>query len=442
MTYLNMSQEYILFIKDSATSSAKFTPSTYQTSIRVSFEKPHEQQNAAHQWDLWRYTRKADGTSRGNRFSKAVELGAYPEATIHLQNAGVDGFSFTWTTTLKRPFECSVPISFNFLSTDFHEAKGVEGSLLRLNVTNQEIDSGSYSELVDNPQTSYCLIKVFRTHGAERKMANDYKSMKKKMEKLERVISSQTKVFLAQQEKKKSRPKFKFVDRSFAMTTGPAPKRQRVEDPPASSVGSAADHKLVAELARLELKANSSKAITTFYSSDERQIHPAFHEFGSENVPMTPVDDLEDESVGDSLSFDEMVFDDAESSRFTDCFSSPRSNEMDAFDFDLSSTSSFSPACQGLGLELSTESLPGTNQGFGYGSSAASFTSTSQGFKYEYSPTSFSVASQGWGFESTPGYVPQETKCHVGGPPPGMAATNTTDKPQNHSSSRVGKMSK
>lgn len=106
-------------------------------------------------------------------------------ARIHLQADSFDGFSVLWTSGPGVVAECRIGIRFNFLSTDFTHAKGVKGILTRLCAKTTVVSPPLPEEV---PEISFCEVKVFRDHGAERKLTNDIALVRKRIQKLEQQI--------------------------------------------------------------------------------------------------------------------------------------------------------------------------------------------------------------------------------------------------------------
>lgn len=96
---------------------------------------------------------------------------------IQLERTSLDGFSVTWCadSTTRMP-SCTIGIRFNFLSTDFSHSKGVKGARLRLCAKTETTMPGT-------AELSFCSVKLFRDHGAERKMFNDVAQLKRAIEK-------------------------------------------------------------------------------------------------------------------------------------------------------------------------------------------------------------------------------------------------------------------
>ncbi len=108
-----------------------------------------------------------------------------------------DGFSLVWGTNRHDPRQCSITIQFNFLSTDFSNAKGVHGVTMQLCSKTEEVSTNPLGFPSTDPRISYCRIQLFRSHGAERKMANDIASAEKRIERLgKQLCQSQARAVL------------------------------------------------------------------------------------------------------------------------------------------------------------------------------------------------------------------------------------------------------
>jgi hypothetical protein len=109
----------------------------------------------------------------------------------HLENASFNHFSFVWTAGAGAgPSECGLLVRFHFLSTDFTQSKGVKGVPVRLCAKTELISPpASQSETGSEAEICYCRVKVFRDHGAERKLANDIEHIKKSIQRVEKQIN-------------------------------------------------------------------------------------------------------------------------------------------------------------------------------------------------------------------------------------------------------------
>lgn len=180
ITYLNKGQRYSLTIADSRPTTEHTILTQYRTSIRISFDAIQHASNPVSCWSLWK-TRSSSSTQGSDRKPHAVELVELNQnesgaPNYDVERVSLDGFTIRWSANaLGRP-SCRLGIRFNLLSTDFSNSKGVKGSALRLCAKTETIGE-NIAEL------SYCKVKVFRDHGAERKMFTDVSQLKRAIEK-------------------------------------------------------------------------------------------------------------------------------------------------------------------------------------------------------------------------------------------------------------------
>lgn len=202
VTYLNKGQAYTLNIKDSGPLQASSTFNKYRTFVRISFEDDQQRQKPAACWQLWKEGRGTnEAHQRGGRL-QAVEFvessqggGGGAEISgrphIDLESSSFDGFAVTWTPGVNQPPQCSLAVRFNFLSTDFSHSKGVKGIPVRLCVKTELLSTQQPHLEGDEERTSeicYSKVKLFRDHGAERKLTNDSAHVKKMIEKIKTQI--------------------------------------------------------------------------------------------------------------------------------------------------------------------------------------------------------------------------------------------------------------
>ncbi|OCL15351.1 hypothetical protein AOQ84DRAFT_370448 [Glonium stellatum] len=199
VTYLNKGQAYSIAIVDTAPIQTPAVPVKYRTFIRISFEDEQQRQRPAACWQLWKEGRGTnEAHQRGGRL-QAVEFvdpsqvgggDAQGRPRIELESASFDGFAVTWTPVLNAAPECSVAVRFNFLSTDFSHSKGVKGIPVRLCAKTELLTSlqGSPPD-TSSAEICYCKVKLFRDHGAERKLSNDIAHVKKTIDKLKQQIA-------------------------------------------------------------------------------------------------------------------------------------------------------------------------------------------------------------------------------------------------------------
>ncbi|KAJ3559066.1 hypothetical protein NPX13_g9591 [Xylaria arbuscula] len=200
VTYLNKGQVYSLNIVD--TSSQMPVPGTkYRTFIRISFEDEQQRQRPGACWTLWKDGRGlSEAYHRDGKLLAVeyVESGSQPaegddrKTRIQLEQASFDGFCVTWTPGANNGngVECTIQVRFNFLSTDFSHSKGVKGIPVRL-CAKTSVASTAESPPPEEPvfEICYCKVKLFRDHGAERKLANDVLHVKKTIEKLTQQLN-------------------------------------------------------------------------------------------------------------------------------------------------------------------------------------------------------------------------------------------------------------
>lgn len=201
VTYLNKGQVYWISIVGMAPpSTAELT--SYRTSVRITFEAEECRTDPTRYWQLWKQRPEQIQTFRLGEKLLAVE---YPleaalsagrtveSSQVHLETALLDSFSVLWTTTEGAAggygaLECIIPVKFNFLATDFTPHSEVNGVPVRLCVKTEMIRrEQSYVDTM--LELCHCQLKVFRDHGAERKLWNDAAHIKKTVQKTKRQMS-------------------------------------------------------------------------------------------------------------------------------------------------------------------------------------------------------------------------------------------------------------
>jgi hypothetical protein len=198
VTYLNKGQAYSIAIRDTAGTNPAGAIPTYRTFIRISFEDDLQRQRPAQCWQLWKEGRgTSEAHHRGGRL-QAVEF-VDPHQTgdmeqtarpaIELESSSFDGFSVKWSPPPNALPECAISVRFNFLSTDFSHSKGVKGIPVRLCAKTQLLVADMPMSTTGDFEICYCKVKLFRDHGAERKLANDVAHVKKSIEKLKTQVS-------------------------------------------------------------------------------------------------------------------------------------------------------------------------------------------------------------------------------------------------------------
>jgi hypothetical protein len=181
VTYLNKAQIYPLSIVDTVQPASNQIVK-YRTWIRVTFEDDEQASNPAASWALWKETRGHEAYRKDGKLYAIEFVGLFQENEsqncnhIQLERILLDGFCVTWYSDPTRGKRgCSMGVRFHFLSTDFSHTKGVKGVPIRLCAKTETITPGP-------AEISYCKVKLFREHGAERKMFNDVSQLKRAIE--------------------------------------------------------------------------------------------------------------------------------------------------------------------------------------------------------------------------------------------------------------------
>ena len=197
VTYLNKGQAYTVTVIDSSPLPPGPGPVKYRTFIRVSFEDEQQRSKPGACWQLWKEGRGTNEAHQRGGKLQAVEhvdpnQGGDDETRkpqVEIESASFDGFCVTWTpNAVTGQADCQISVRFNFLSTDFSHSKGVKGIPVRLCAKTEMIMPGSDPQLGE-PEVSFCKVKLFRDHGAERKLSNDVAHIKKTIDKLKQQIA-------------------------------------------------------------------------------------------------------------------------------------------------------------------------------------------------------------------------------------------------------------
>ncbi|KAG6016549.1 hypothetical protein E4U43_003544 [Claviceps pusilla] len=197
ITYLNKGQAYVLSVVDTSISTPSPPGSKYRTFVRVSFEEGEQRQKPSVCWGLWKEGRGTNEAHQRGGKLQAVEYVETGQATdsgdnrprIELESFSFDGFCVTWTPGANAPPELSLAVRFNFLSTDFSHSKGVKGIPVRLCAKTTLIPADGVSKDETSSEVCFCKVKLFRDHGAERKLSNDVAHVKKSIDKLKQQLS-------------------------------------------------------------------------------------------------------------------------------------------------------------------------------------------------------------------------------------------------------------
>ena len=210
VTYLNKGQSYTITITDTNQAGQPVAPGTrFRTYVRVSFEEEQQRQKPNVYWGLWKEGRgTSEAHQRGGKL-QAVEyvetspsqVGDDKKTRVELESSSFDGFAVVWTPPASDSApECTITVRFNFLSTDFSHSKGVKGIPVRLCAKTQQLppsqdlaaassSNSSQENSAYEAEISYCMVKLFRDHGAERKLSNDVAHVRKMIDKLKQQIA-------------------------------------------------------------------------------------------------------------------------------------------------------------------------------------------------------------------------------------------------------------
>ncbi|KAK5092509.1 hypothetical protein LTR70_001911 [Exophiala xenobiotica] len=196
VTYLNKGQAYTMSIYDALPSSGASNV-RYRTYVRIGFEDEQQRARPGACWQLWREGRGSNEAHQRGGKLLAVEYvdpnqGGDDETRkpqIELERASFDGFVVNWFPNIRANgvADCSISVRFNFLSTDFSHSKGVKGIPVRLCAKTElltQLPDASNNE----PEVCFAKVKLFRDHGAERKLSNDIAHVKKSIDKLKQQI--------------------------------------------------------------------------------------------------------------------------------------------------------------------------------------------------------------------------------------------------------------
>lgn len=198
VTYLNKGQPYTLSIVDTMATIPHAPGTRFRTYVRISFEDEQQRLKPGVCWTLWKEGR---GTNEAHQRGGKLQAVEYVEAgqpadgddkrtRVELETATFNGFSVIWTPGANGAAECNIAVRFNFLSTDFSHSKGVKGIPVRLCAKTNPLPSDPAQVPPESAtENCYCKVKLFRDHGAERKLSNDVAHVKKSIDKLKQQIA-------------------------------------------------------------------------------------------------------------------------------------------------------------------------------------------------------------------------------------------------------------
>lgn len=225
MTYLNKGSCYTISVED--TLRAKLSPGKqiYYTSVQVVFDTERQRQQPLSSWQLWEHARNHDECSAEGRSFAIEYLGPreadHQDHVATVQVVHSDGFSLMWSADHDIKGAFFIPFRLNFRSTDFSHCKGVIGAAMRLCSRTEEISTSSAEFLHPDLAMSFCRIKTFRSHGAERKNVNDKAIAEKRMRRLKQQLA---------QSQTRQTPKDKRLGRDTGKRPRPPGARSRHEN--------------------------------------------------------------------------------------------------------------------------------------------------------------------------------------------------------------------
>ncbi|KAH6873108.1 CP2 transcription factor-domain-containing protein [Alternaria rosae] len=288
VTYLNKGQAYSISLVDTAPTQAPSPSTKYRTFIRISFEDEQQRQRPASCWQLWKEGRGTnEAHQRGGRL-QAVEFVDPSQVSggeiqgrprVELESSSFDGFVVTWTPTHNSSPECSLAVRFNFLSTDFSHSKGVKGIPVRLCAKTEMVTeaTGSSPQKPDG-ELCYCKVKLFRDHGAERKLSNDVAHVKKTIDKLKQQIAQ---VESGMKDFGKRKRSGSISKGSMSQRPGKVPKHKRTWSMSSTSDNQGgrapAEEDLHIKLASLQDMFSSTRPVSVLYLKGEEQDDPDLH---------------------------------------------------------------------------------------------------------------------------------------------------------------------
>jgi hypothetical protein len=287
ITYLNKGQAYSISLVDTAPNqTASPSPLKYRTFIRISFEDEQQRQRPASCWQLWKEGRGTnEAHQRGGRL-QAVEFvdpsqvgggEVQGRPKIDIESFSFDGFVVTWTPVHNSAPECSLAVRFNFLSTDFSHSKGVKGIPVRLCAKTELISDIGLQQEKQEAELCFCKVKLFRDHGAERKLSNDVAHVKKTIDKMKQQIAQVESGMKDFGKRKRSGS----ISRSASSRPGKVPKHKRTWSMSSANSNSGArapaEEDLHIKLASLQDMFSSTRPASILYLKGEEQDDPDLH---------------------------------------------------------------------------------------------------------------------------------------------------------------------
>ena len=305
VSYLNKGQAYALTIIDTMPTAPKTALTTHRTFIRISFEDEEQRSKPGACWQLWKDGR---GTNEAHQREGRLLAVEYVDTSqggdlvskrpqVELEHNSFDGFCVTWSAhAANEQPQCTISVRFNFLSTDFSHSKGVKGIPVRLCSKTQTIPLGFAGNVQDlktipehRPEVCYAKVKLFRDHGAERKLANDVAHVKKTIEKLKHQISQAEAGLPAFGKRRRSGSLAKAV----AKGSGKVTKERRVwsldQDGEAPSQNANLEEDLIGKLTTVQDMFSSTRPVSVLYLPGDSEDDPDLFPVRLSNERLDPV---------------------------------------------------------------------------------------------------------------------------------------------------------
>jgi len=276
ITYLNKGQAYTISVFDTMPPMPTISPIKYRTFIRVSFEDEQQRAKPSAYWQLWKEGRGANEAHQRGGKLLAVEYvdpnqGGDNETRslqVERESTSFDGFCVTWIPNpLTGSSNCSIVVRFNFLSTDFSHSKGVKGILVRLCAKTEMIIPSPFA---GEPEICFSKIKLFRDHGAGRKLSNDVAYVKKIIEKLKQQISQTESGLETFGRRKRSGS----IVKSLGGRPGKIPKHKRTWSNGKGSGRLSAEEDLHVKLTTMQDMFTSTRPVSVLYLRGTEQDDP------------------------------------------------------------------------------------------------------------------------------------------------------------------------
>lgn len=192
VSYLNRNHVYEVTVTDTRGDIfPSYAQPRYRTAVRLTHHPENMRRDPFSFWSMWYRGRgKADAKERGVIVPRAFAFVAAEStsdnancAKVECVEEKIDGFTVEWSPLPGKPAQCSINMQFYVLASDFTVAKGVRAQSIRL-VAKTELLSSPAGLVDPSMEMTYCLIRTFRDHGADRKLNNDMLHVNKNIKKM------------------------------------------------------------------------------------------------------------------------------------------------------------------------------------------------------------------------------------------------------------------